>query len=174
MAHDNPPPAQQQQQQTLNIPSLIFVLLILAFSIHYFFFSSASTSASSTSSNPSSQRRNRNAADPAQIEQIASMFPQLSRRDIQWDLQRNGGSVQATTERVLSGRGLERPPPSFQPMQLPATMTPNVRAPSMSSSKSAHPDLITRYKLESRISPSSSSAQQQQQQAESEGPAWRQ
>ncbi|KAL8635167.1 MAG: hypothetical protein Q9228_007316 [Teloschistes exilis] len=108
MAHDNPPPAQQQQQQTLNIPSLIFVLLILAFSIHYFFFSSASTSASSTSSNPSSQRRNRNAADPAQIEQIASMFPQLSRRDIQWDLQRNGGSVQATTERVLSGRGLER------------------------------------------------------------------
>jgi len=29
------------------------------------------------------------------------MFPQLSRRDIEWDLSRNGASVQATTERVL-------------------------------------------------------------------------
>jgi len=35
------------------------------------------------------------------VETVAAMFPQLSRRDIEWDLQRNGGSVQATTERVL-------------------------------------------------------------------------
>ena len=35
------------------------------------------------------------------------MFPQLSTRDIIWDLQRNGGSVAATTERILTGRGLE-------------------------------------------------------------------
>jgi coupling of ubiquitin conjugation to ER degradation protein 1 len=35
------------------------------------------------------------------------MFPQLSSRDIAWDLQRNGGNVEATTERVLSGRGLD-------------------------------------------------------------------
>lgn len=97
MAHDT-------QQQTLSIPSLLFVLLLLAFSIHYFFFSPAS------SSTPSSRRNN--AADPAQIELVANMFPQLSRRDIQWDLQRNGGSVQATTERVLGGRGLERVGPS--------------------------------------------------------------
>lgn len=32
------------------------------------------------------------------------MFPQLSRRDIAWDLSRNGGNVAATTERALSGR----------------------------------------------------------------------
>lgn len=43
-----------------------------------------------------------------QVDQLQQMFPQLNRRDIQWDLQRNGGSVQATTERVLGGRGLER------------------------------------------------------------------
>jgi hypothetical protein len=35
------------------------------------------------------------------------MFPQVSRRSIMWDLQRNGGNVVSTTERILSGRGLE-------------------------------------------------------------------
>jgi hypothetical protein len=45
--------------------------------------------------------------DPAQVEQISQMFPQLSTRDIMWDLQRNGGNVAATTERILTGRGLE-------------------------------------------------------------------
>jgi hypothetical protein len=34
------------------------------------------------------------------------MFPQLNRRDIMWDLQRNGGSVAATTERILGGGSL--------------------------------------------------------------------
>lgn len=45
--------------------------------------------------------------NPAHVEQVAQMFPQLNRRDIMWELQRNGGSVQAATERVLSGRSLE-------------------------------------------------------------------
>jgi coupling of ubiquitin conjugation to ER degradation protein 1 len=35
------------------------------------------------------------------------MFPQVPARDIVWDLQRNGNNVQLTTERILSGRGLE-------------------------------------------------------------------
>ena len=38
---------------------------------------------------------------------MQQMFPQVARRSIMWDLQRNGGSVAATTERILSGRGLE-------------------------------------------------------------------
>ena len=41
------------------------------------------------------------------MERIQQMFPQTSRRCIMWDLQRNGGNVAATTERILSGRGLE-------------------------------------------------------------------
>lgn len=40
--------------------------------------------------------------DPAHVQQISSMFPQVDRRAIQWDLQRNGGSIAATTERILS------------------------------------------------------------------------
>lgn len=35
------------------------------------------------------------------------MFPQADPRAITWDLQRNGGSVQATTERLLVGGRLE-------------------------------------------------------------------
>jgi hypothetical protein len=41
------------------------------------------------------------------VERVQQMFPQVSRRSIMWDLQRNGGNVVATTERILSGRGLE-------------------------------------------------------------------
>ncbi|MCJ1471295.1 hypothetical protein MMC07_009943, partial [Pseudocyphellaria aurata] len=83
--------------QTLNIPSLLLVLAIVFLTIRYFFFSSSS-------SRPSPNRRG---ADPAHVEQISSMFPQVGRREIMWDLQRNGGSVAATTERILGGRGLE-------------------------------------------------------------------
>ncbi|KAL8751496.1 MAG: hypothetical protein Q9184_006053 [Pyrenodesmia sp. 2 TL-2023] len=130
-------------EQTLNLPSLFLVLVILIASIRYFFFTAPSTSTRTAS--------DRNTANPEHIEQIAQMFPQLSRRDIQWDLQRNGGSVQATTERVLSGRGLERPPPSFQPIQPPASSSSNNPTPPPPH-RSSHPDLLTRYKLHHRLS----------------------
>ena len=38
------------------------------------------------------------------VERIQQMFPQADRRSILWDLQRNGGSIQTTTERILAGR----------------------------------------------------------------------
>ncbi|CAO1603635.1 hypothetical protein XANCAGTX0491_007215 [Xanthoria calcicola] len=136
------------QQQTLNLPSLVFVVILVGLSIRYFFFSPSSA----TDTRSSNRGRG---ADPAQVDQILQMFPQLNRRDIQWDLQRNGGSVQATTERVLGGRGLERPPPSFQPAQPPPSSTPTRPAPP--PPKSSHPDLITRYNLASRISAASQS-----------------
>jgi len=78
--------------QTINVPSLFLVILITSLAIRYFFFGPRSSS-------PASQRRR---IDPAHLDQISSMFPQVDRRAIQWDLQRNGGSVTATTERILS------------------------------------------------------------------------
>ncbi|KAL8999939.1 MAG: hypothetical protein Q9169_001345 [Polycauliona sp. 2 TL-2023] len=132
--------------QTINIPFLIIVILVGGLSIRYFFFSSPSTSSGSSNRGQG--------ADPVQVDRLQQMFPQLNRRDIQWDLQRNGGSVQATTERVLGGRGLERPPPSFQPIQ-PVSSTPS--RPTPPPAKSSHPDLITRYNLGSRISTASQS-----------------
>ena len=92
--------ASTDEEATLSIPSLAFVAFLSFFIIRYFM-SSRSSSGDSTS------RRNGQRFTPAQVEQITQMFPQLNRRDIMWDLQRNGGSVSATTERILGGRGLE-------------------------------------------------------------------
>lgn len=59
---------------------------------------------------PSSQSSGRNGGrqvNPEHVETVAAMFPQLDRRAIIWDLHRNGGSVQATIERLLGGRSLD-------------------------------------------------------------------
>ena len=86
-------------EATISLPSLAFVA-VLGFII-YRYFTSSSRSASPSSARVAGQR-----FTPAQVEQITAMFPQLNRRDIMWDLQRNGGSVAATTERILGGGGL--------------------------------------------------------------------
>jgi len=68
-----------------------------------------------------------------------------------WDLQRNGGNVVATTERILSGRGLEVPPQSFQP-PLPVPASSSSAATSTPAQvKPLQPDLITRYNLKAKI-----------------------
>lgn len=93
--------ASQDEEATLSIPSLAFVAFLSFFIIRYFM------SSRSPSAGDQTPRRNGQRFTPAQVEQIVQMFPQLSRRDIMWDLQRNGGSVAATTERILAGRGLD-------------------------------------------------------------------
>jgi len=94
-----------EDEATISIPSLAIVAIVGYF-IYRFFFASRS---SPTESRPSRSSSSRNGLrfTPAQVDQIAQMFPQLNRRDIMWDLHRNRGSVQATTERVLMGRGLD-------------------------------------------------------------------
>jgi len=87
------------QQQTISVPSLLLLAAVTALTIRYFFFKKSDPNSTSS--------RNPRAARPADVEQIANMFPQLGRREIIWDLQRNGGSVAATTERVLARGGLE-------------------------------------------------------------------
>jgi hypothetical protein len=90
--------------QTINVPQLILILVLGGLAIRYFFFSSSSTS---SSQNRIATAANNVRAREADVERIQQMFPQVSRRCIMWDLQRNGGNVVATTERILSGRGLE-------------------------------------------------------------------
>ena len=93
-------------EQTLNIPQLIAVLLITFFALRWYFSSpSSSSGTSSTSASRGLSRHDR--VNPAHVEQLAQMFPQLDRREIAWELQRSRGNMAATTERVLSGRGLE-------------------------------------------------------------------
>ena len=165
------------QQQTLSVPSLLLLAAFAALTIRYFFF---------TKTNNPPPRTNPRAANPADVEQIATMFPQIGRREIMWDLQRNGGSVNATTERIL-GRGSldtvsykhllsaerrvsecearadstihQQPPPSFQPI-IPVGATPTTANITPGQARSEHIDLITRYNLGSRISsPPSTSAE---------------
>ena len=89
--------------------------------------------------------------DITRVDQVSAMFPQLDRRAIAWDLQSNGGNVAATTERVLSGRGLNVPPPSFRP-DLPAPATAAHGGSGQKKTTLGQPDLITRYNLQARIS----------------------
>ena len=92
------PNRSNDEEATLSLPSLAIVA-ILGFVIYRYILSSRSASAGS--------RPNGLRFTAAQVEQISQMFPQLNRRDIMWDLHRNRGSVQATTERILAGRDLE-------------------------------------------------------------------
>lgn len=88
-------------EPSLNIPSLLTLAVVSFFVLRWFF---------NRDDSPAGNGRPRgrgNAVDLAQVEQVSQMFPQLSPREIMWDLQRNGGSVAATTERILTGRGLE-------------------------------------------------------------------
>lgn len=98
------------EELTLNIPSLLTLAVVSFFVIRWFLKRDGS---SEPEASARSRGRRGHAVDPAQVEQVAQMFPQLSTRDIMWDLQRNGGSVAATTERILTGQGLEpvRVPP---------------------------------------------------------------
>ena len=136
-------------QTSINIPQLIAVALVGFLAIRWYLNKPPSASAPSTSS------RGRQ-VDVSKVDQVSAMFPQLDRRTIAWDLHRNGGSVSATTERALTGRGLDTPPPSFQPNLLsPTTAAQGTSSGTGSTPRkppSTHPDLITRYNLQSRIS----------------------
>ena len=84
--------------ETISLSSIILILVLgyLAFR----FFSSPATSAAG-------RQNGGRQIDVAKVEQVASMFPQLDRRTIAWDLLRNGGNVGATAEKVLTGGALE-------------------------------------------------------------------
>ncbi|GLI81537.1 hypothetical protein PoHVEF18_009921 [Penicillium ochrochloron] len=137
----------QEDEPSLNIPSLLTLAVVSFFVLRWFFNRDEGSSAGGR------PRGRGNVVDPAQVEQIAQMFPQLSTRDIMWDLQRNGGSVAATTERILTGRGLETPPPSFQPqIVLPsANAQPTQATRAAPASKGDGQDLISRYNLSGKI-----------------------
>ncbi|KAF1361243.1 AMFR protein-like protein, partial [Lizonia empirigonia] len=130
-------------EQSINIPQVI-VFAVVAFLIYRWY----SSKPSAHGTRPAANRSVR--INPAQIDTIAQMFPQLNRRDIAWDLQRNGGNAAATSERVLSGRTLDSAPASFQLPAGPPSTVPT--QPVTAAAKPSQPDLITRYNLSSKLS----------------------
>ncbi|KAH7072522.1 AMFR protein-like protein [Paraphoma chrysanthemicola] len=139
-------------EQSINIPQVL-VFLVVSFLAVRWYFSKPSAAGTRAAPHQSAPRIN-----TAHVDQIAQMFPQLNRRDIMWDLQRNGGNVAATTERALSGRGLDVPPTSFNPV-LPRPAATPTRATAVA--KPSQPDLITRYNLSSKLTQSEAPAAEQ-------------
>ncbi|RKF55308.1 CUE domain-containing protein 4, mitochondrial [Erysiphe neolycopersici] len=134
-------------EQSFGFPQLILIFLVGGLTIRYFFFSSGLSSSTSRGTNNAIDLR----AREADVERVQQMFPQVSRRSIMWDLQRNGGNVAATIERVLTGRGLEDPPQSFQPSLPVSSSQSTTESSSHPITSPSHPDLITRYDLRAKI-----------------------
>ncbi|KAF2105816.1 hypothetical protein BDV96DRAFT_591938 [Lophiotrema nucula] len=133
-------------EQTLNIPQLLVFVIVSVLAIRWYL-SKPSTAGTRTQA----QLRSGRAVNPAHIDQVAAVFPQLDRRDIAWDLSRNGGNVTATTEKVLSTGRLDHPPASFQlPQVQPQRSAPASRT-ATPPTKPSQPDLITRYNLSSKL-----------------------
>lgn len=154
-------------EQSLGFPQLILIFIIGGLTIRYFFFPS-----SVSSTNRGSSNANELNARERDVGRIQQMFPQIPRRSIMWDLQRNGGNVAATTERILSGRGLEIPPQSFQP-SLPAMPPPSTSESSTHSRKSrSQPDLITRYNLKAKVAEENKSSDEPVDLNQKQGQAW--
>ncbi|KAL1842882.1 hypothetical protein VTJ49DRAFT_3899 [Mycothermus thermophilus] len=159
----------------LNFGSLFLILVVSGVVIRYLFFSPSSSSSSSTSGSARSAARaaEQLRAREAAAERITQMFPQIDRRTALWDLQRTGGNVALTTERILAGRietvrlllssvhsahfGLPmRPPITFQPPPPPGSNNANANPITTPQSKPAaptpaYPDLITRYNLHDKL-----------------------
>jgi len=154
MATPEPP---STSTTTLNIPQLALLILVGVLAWRWVY-PSPSDPSSSSSAIPSNNRSSRGAGQRVNlrdVDTIAAMFPQLGRREIMWDLQRNGGNVQMTTERILGGRGLETPPPSFQPILPESTQvapSPNTTPARQAPGKPSGPDLIQRYRLDAKLS----------------------
>ncbi|ODA78044.1 hypothetical protein RJ55_06647 [Drechmeria coniospora] len=140
--------------EQISLPYLAVILVISGLIIRYLFFSGPPVRRSTMSTE--ALLRSREAA----VERIQQMFPQAERRSILWDLQRNGGNIQNTTERILTGR-LDTPPISFQPPPPPqdrATSGSSATSAMRQPEKPAQPDLIARYDLKSKLGTSGATA----------------
>ena len=108
--------------ETINFGQ-IFAVAVVGFLLYRWFSGPALPSSTSSGRNGGRQ------VNPEHVEAVAQMYPQLDRRAIIWDLHRNGGSVQATVERLLGGRSLETA--SQPPRWLEATKLTVVLASSL-------------------------------------------
>lgn len=104
----------------INVPSLVLILVVSGFIIRHFFFrgsppssgarGSSEAGARGTAAGAGGQSRDQRRAEAqdrrieAAVEHIQQIFPYADRREVWWDLRRNGVNVANTTERILSGR----------------------------------------------------------------------
>ncbi len=90
--------------EQVNVPSLLVILVLSGLIIRYLFFSSPAGNSSHRDGRPRGDARAIMRQIEADVERIQQIFPLVDRRTILWDLQRNGGRREVTTERILAGR----------------------------------------------------------------------
>ncbi|EWC44112.1 hypothetical protein DRE_07169 [Drechslerella stenobrocha 248] len=148
---------------SINLPQFILCALVAALVYRYVI----SSPPSSIVTSPSHGRPTRpaNAAVSADaIRALQSMFPQASIAAIRWELERNGGSLEIATEKILAEGSLPEPPlsPTRRAAQAPS---PNPRSNSGGTTEGlvasasgspvsklgGHTDLISRYNLHSKL-----------------------
>lgn len=86
---------------SLNVPQILAVALIGYLAVRWLRTPSTDTEAANGTGRPNDRAR-----QLEQVQHLHTMFPQQDRRTLLWDLQRNGGSVEATSNRILEGRPL--------------------------------------------------------------------
>ncbi|KAL7922365.1 hypothetical protein ACQKWADRAFT_293249 [Trichoderma austrokoningii] len=152
--------------EQISLPFFAIVLLVSGLIVRYLFFSGPSPERPPVRT-AEQMLRSREVA----VQRIQQMFPQVERRSILWDLQRNGGNIQSTTERILAGR-LETPPVTFQPPPLRTQSPPTgISGPAAKQpEKPSQPDLITRYNLRDKVAGSAATGEEEA--AQKEGKAW--
>jgi len=86
----------------ISLSTLVVLVIVSGLFYKYILAASASTSASGLAqpSHEAAAHRSREEA----VERIQQVFPHIARRTLLWDLQRPGGSLQNTMERILSER----------------------------------------------------------------------
>ncbi|KAF3941297.1 hypothetical protein ABW19_dt0201477 [Dactylella cylindrospora] len=153
---------------SIGIPQIIFCAFI-ALIVYRYVINSPGGSGSSRGGSG----RPRVHVPPEMVAGIQAMFPQITATAIRYELERNGGNMQAVTERILTTGSLPEPPTPPQPTipqqssrtplsstpQRPLSTTPHQEAPtraggsssSVSTTLTGHTDLITRYNLQSRL-----------------------
>ncbi|GAA5983924.1 hypothetical protein JCM10908_005976 [Rhodotorula pacifica] len=105
----------------------------------------------------------------ASVDQVTTMFPNVSQYAARWELERNGGSVERAVERALREGGLPEPPASYFPPTADATpattpfpttpargaaitaATPTTPASSSSTNRGTPPSLIARMGLQAQV-----------------------
>ncbi|KAL6896407.1 hypothetical protein GGI43DRAFT_116804 [Trichoderma evansii] len=152
--------------EQISLPFFAIVLLVSGLIVRYLFFSGPSPERPPVRT-AEQMLRSREVA----VQRIQQMFPQVERRSILWDLQRNGGNIQSTTERILAGR-LETPPITFQPPPLRTQSPPTGSSgpAAKQPEKPSQPDLITRYNLKDKVVDGAASGEEEG--AQKEGKAW--
>ncbi|KAF8457792.1 hypothetical protein BGX38DRAFT_1157446 [Terfezia claveryi] len=133
---------------SIGIPQLAACLLIGYLFFRWYNSSPPSTSSAAGPASSSALRRPPTAQDLARLQQRAEivhgMFPQISLSSIKWELQKNGGIVEITTEKILAQGFLPEPP------------APVNQVGSAPSSPKPYTDLITRYNLADKLAALSS------------------